>query len=522
MARHDKARLVLELRAKGMSVREIAKTRGISHHTIKEIVDRAAEKGVAWDAVRLLGDDEVVGLLFPEETAKAAEAAVARPDYDEVHEELKKTGVTLKPPWREYADDRAASGEPSVSYATFTRGYSDYVASRNVTSHLGHKPGQAMEVDWSGPTMRVVDPVTGEVSTAHLFVAVLPYSQHAYVEAVPDMRERSWLECHARAYEFFGGVAVRLVCDNLKTGVTRHPRRGEIVLNAAYESLARHYVCAIMPTGVRKPKQKPSVEGGVGKIATAVIARLRGREFASFAEPDAAIRERLDEYDARPFQKREGSRREVFETVERPALAPLPKAPYEVCEWAYGRKVAPDFHVAYKTNRHSVPYALVGKLADVKATDPTVEACDRATGARVATHPRLKGYVRYGCSTDPSHMPPEFAHVEWDDARMRRWAASIGPSCAAVVDRVFDDVQIKEQAHDPVLAVLNLSKRYGADRLEAACPYALGRSDHLRCRFLRGALASGVADRGAAGAGAPAVEEGGYVRGAGYYAGGAR
>lgn len=133
MAKHDKAKLVLELKAKGMSVREIAKTRGISHHTIKEIVDRAAEKGVAWDAVRLLGDDEVVGLLFPEETAKAAEAAVARPDYDEVHEELKKTGVTLKPLWREYADDRAASGEPSVSYATFTRGI-------RITSHPGTSP----------------------------------------------------------------------------------------------------------------------------------------------------------------------------------------------------------------------------------------------------------------------------------------------------------------------------------------------------------------------------------------------
>lgn len=516
MAKHDKAKLIIELDARKMSRREIARTRHISAHTVKEVLDRASEKGVAWDDVSLMGDEEIAALLFPEE--KAAEEAVARPDYDYVHEELRKVGVTLKLLWEEYRDECARAEKVAVSYVTFTRGYADYAVSKNVTNHLRHKPGQAMEVDWSGSTMRLVDPVTGEVSKVRLFVAVLPYSQYTYVEATLDMKQNTWLLCHVNAYEFFGGVAVRLVCDNLKTGVVSHPKEGEVVLNEAYESLGRHYVCAIMPTGVAKPKQKASVEGGVGKIATAVIARLRDREFASLGELNAAIRERLVEYNAAPFQKREGSRRLVFEEVERPMLAPLPAAPFEVCDWVYGRKVNLDFHVVHNTNRYSAPYKLVGKKVDLKVTEKTVEVY--RGGERVATHPRIPDCVRYKPQTDPSHMPPEFAKLEWDDGRMRRWAASIGPSTLAVVERVFCDVQIKEQAYNPVMAILNLSKQYGEAELEDACGYSLERAAHPRCKFIRSVLASGAA--GNAGTQTPPADRGGYVRGASYYAGGAR
>lgn len=516
MAKHRNAKLIIELSAKNMSRREIARTRHISTHTIKEVLDRASEKGVGWGDVSLLGDDEIAAMLFPEE--REAEEAVARPDYGYVHSELRKVGVNLKLLWEEYRDECAESGKASVSYVTFTRGYADYAVSKNVTNHLNHKPGQAMEVDWSGSTMRLVDPVTGEVSKVRLFVAVLPYSQYTYVEATLDMRQNTWLLCHVRAYEFFGGVAVRLICDNLKTGVTKHPKEGEVVLNEAYEALGRHYVCAIMPTGVAKPKQKASVEGGVGKIATAVIAKLRDRQFATLGELNAAIMERLDEYNARPFQKREGSRKLVFEEVERPMLAPLPATPFEVCDWVYGRKVNLNFHVVYGTNRYSAPYRLVGKKVDLKVTESTVEIYHG--GERVATHPRIPDFARYKLQTDRSHMPPEFADLEWDDDRMRRWASSIGPSALAVVERVFCDVQIKEQAYNPVMAILNLSKHYGDAELEAACSYSLEKTAHPRCRFIRSVLASAAA--GPSGSETRPADRGGYVRGASYYAGGAR
>ena len=125
---------------------------------------------------------------------------------------------------------------------------------------------------------------------------------------------------------------MRTVCDNLKTGVKKHPREGEVELNEAYEALGRHYMTAIMPTQVRKPKQKASVEGAVGNIATAIVARLRNEGFATLAELNAAIRVQLDAFNERPFQKRDGSRKEVFEEVESAFLAPLPQVPFEVSE----------------------------------------------------------------------------------------------------------------------------------------------------------------------------------------------
>lgn len=277
----------------------------------------------------------------------------------------------------------------------------------------------------------------------------------------------------------------------------------------AYEALGVHHVTAIMPTGMRKPKQRASAEGTCGKTATAIVARLRNRVFRALAEPDAAIREVLDAAPF-PFQKREGSRTEVSGEAGRAFLAPLPKVPFEACEWACGRKVAPNLHVSYERNYYSVPYVHVGAKADLRAGDSAVEVW--VAGERVATHARLGPYERWLCRTDPAHMPSEFVHAEWDDARILRWAREIGPDTHAVVPRIFVDVQIREQGHDPALAVPDLSERYGEAPLEAACGYALERSEHPRCRLVRSALASGAAGDGGG-------DEGGYVRGAGYYGG---
>lgn len=229
---------MLELADRGMSQSETCRTRHMSKHAVREVLDAARERGVDWARARPMSDDEVWALLLPERAE--AERAIAQPDWDHVHRELGRVGVTLKLLWQEYRDD-AGPGAVTIGHSTFARGYSDYAQRRRVTDHLEHKPGQAMGVGWSGSTVRPADPGTGEVSKAYLFVAVLPYSQHAYVGATPDMRERAWLECHVHAYDHFGSAAVRIVCDNLKAGVVRHPRDGEAVLDDACEGPGRHY-----------------------------------------------------------------------------------------------------------------------------------------------------------------------------------------------------------------------------------------------------------------------------------------
>ena len=510
MAKKINAKLVIELLGKGMSGREIARTRHIAPQSVKKVKDAAEEKGVTWEDVERMDEREVYDLLFPEHVGE--ESACLQPDYDYVHKELQRDGVTLLILYAELRDRAAQEGLACKSYTTFTRGYADYVAAKRVTNHLEHKPGQVMEVDWNGTTMRLFREATGEVATAYLFVACLPYSQYSYVEATLDMKQNTWLMCHVHAWEFFGGVAVRTVCDNLKTGVVKHPRDGEIVLNEAYEALGRHYMTAIMPTGVRKPKQKASVEGACGKVASAIVARLRNERFEALDELNAAIREKLDEFNAAPFQKREGSRKLVFEEVESAFLEPLPALPFEICSWVYGRAVNLDFHVVFEKNRYSVPHALVGKKVDLKVTDSMVEVYSGAE--RVASHPRFPSFVQYRYSTDKSHMPPQFVKPEWDDKRILRWAKEIGPATHAVVARIFDEAHVKEQAYNPALAVLNLTKRYAERDLEDACEYALAKTARPRCKFIKTVLASNAAKRAEGDAGEP---RGGYIRGEGYY-----
>lgn len=511
MAKKIDAKLVLELLGKGMTGREIQKTRHIAQQSVKKVREAAEDRGVAWADVEHMEGDEVYDLLFPDQAQ--AKAATAKVDVDYVHSELQKAGVTLKLLHEEYCDQARSDNLAAKSYTSFCRDYSEYVVARNVTNHLEHKPGQVMEVDWNGATMRLENPATLERTKAYLFVACLPYSQYSYVEATLDMRQNTWLKCHVNAYEFFGGVPVRTVCDNLKTGVIKHPREGEIILNGAYEALGRHFVTAIMPTGVRKPKQKASVEGTCGKVATAIVARLRNESFATLADLNAAVRVKLDEFNSAPFQKRDGSRKLVFDEVESGFLAPLPDVPFEICTWVYGRTVNLNFHVVFEKNSYSVPHELVGKKVDLKVTDTMVEAYLGAK--RVASHPRLPSFVQYRYQTDPSHMPPEFCKSEWDDGRILRWAREIGPNTLAVVQRMFDSAQIKEQAYNPALAVLNLTKRYAERDLEEACEYALAKVAHPRCKFIKSVLASKAAasmeDKGEESAG-------GYIRGAGYYA----
>ena len=510
MAKKINAKLVLELLGKGMSGREISRTRHIAPQSVRKVRDAAEEKGVSWSDVERMDEREVYDLLFPQQAE--AESACMRPDYDYVHKELQRDGVTLLILYAELRDQAAEKGLACKSYGTFCRGYKEYVVAKNVTNHLEHKPGQVMEVDWNGTAMELFCEATGEVATAYLFVACLPYSQYSYVEATLDMKQNTWLMCHVHAWEFFGGVAVRTRCDNLKVGVIKHPRDGEIVLNEAYEALGRHYMTAIMPTGVRKPKQKASVEGTCGKVATAIVARLRNERFETIDQLNAAIREKLEEFNAAPFQKREGSRKLVFEEVESAFLEPLPALPFEVCSWVYGRAVNLDFHVVFEKNRYSAPHALVGKKVDLKVTDSMVEVFH--DGERVASHPRFPSFVQYRYSTDESHMPPQFAHAEWDDKRILRWAKEIGPNAHAVVMRIFDEVQVKEQAYNPALAVLNLTKTYSERDLEDACEYALAKTARPRCKFIKTVLASNAARHADRGDGEP---RGGYIRGEGYY-----
>lgn len=515
MARKISIKLILWEKARHMSQNAIASTHHIAKKSIVDVLRIAKEQGITYADVADMTDDEIYRRFYPDKFAN--EVIYVQPDYDYVHKELKRVGVTLKLLWQEYQTASQAAGKLAFGYTKFCSGYDGFVTNRELTNHLEHKPGETCEVDWSGKIMRIVDRTTGEATKVFLFVATLPYSQYAYVEPCLDCKQLSWLRCHAHMYSFFGGVPRRTVCDNLKTGVISHPRTGEVVLNEEYAALAEHYVTAILPAAVRKPKQKASVEGTVGKIATAIIARLRNETFFDLAGLKKAVREALDAFNKEPFQKRPGSRYDSW-LEEKKFLEPLPAIPYEVVQWLYDRKVYPNCHVSVFKNYYSVPYAYVGRKVDIKLLEATLEIY--CQGQCISRHRRFPDYIRYHYDTRREDMPAYFNQPEMNGERMCRWADRIGRNTRKVVDRIFESVQIEEQAYNSVLSVLKLEKAYSREALEAACQQALERVHSPRYRNLKAILAQSVRP-GAAQLPTDTPDVGkGLLRGANYYGGG--
>jgi hypothetical protein len=263
------------------------------------------------------------------------------------------------------------------------------------------------------------------------------------------------------------------------------------------------------------------VEGAVGKIATAVIARLRNDVFHSMDELRGAVAKALEDYNRAPFQKREGSRLEVFQQEESAFLRPLPAIPYEIATWKYHRAVYLDCHVVLDKNHYSCPYQYAGKKVDLRITDSLVEI--HYKDERIATHHRFPEYLSNQWATVPEHMPDQFQHMEWDDQRIRRWAKTVGTSTCEVVDRIFAGVRIKEQGYNSCLAVLRLSKKYTPSRLEAACSLALTRFHSPRYRHLATILSAeedvSFQQQKAQEQREAEQAEQGYLRGAAYYGG---
>lgn len=516
MARKIPVKLIMHYRDQGFSRSMIAKTQKVSRGSVREVFNRAEQLSLSYEDVKDKSEMESYRIFFPERYQ--SEILYKLPDYEAVHTELQKVGVTLKLLWQEYVDGCQTAQTIPVGYTKFCQDYQKYTDQYRLTNHLKHKPGVTAQVDWSGATMQLVDIQTGEIIPVYLFVGVLPYSQFAYVEPTLDMKSDTWLKCHVNLFDFYGGTSVRLICDNLKTGVIKHPKEGDIILNEQYESLASHYVMAVMPAQVRKPKQKAAVEGVVGDIATAVIATLRHEIFTSLSDLKLAVREKLDQYNAAPFQKREGSRLLIFQTVERVKLRPLPLIPYEIAHWVYGRKVKLDCHITFEKNNYSCPYQYVRKAVDLKVSDTLLEIYHQHE--RIATHTRFPSYMEYAYATQPEHLPDQFKQPEWNAERMLSWAEKIGPHVVKVIQRVFERVQIKEQGYQSCLSVLNLTKKYSDVDLDKACQIALERVHSPRYRQLNAILTNpvykGFFNQNGKQKDAETI---GYIRGSEYYGG---
>lgn len=486
MAKPIQVKLILERRQAGDSMQAIASTHHIAKQSVSDVCKVADSLQITYDKVRDKPEHEVYGLLFPGK--QVANDIYEHPDYEYVQKELAKPGVTLRLLHEEYLRHCNASGAVAVGKTKFYDDYARFCNQSGFSNRIIHKPGVRTEVDWSGLRMHYLDRTTGITVEVPLFVATLPFSQYSYVEACRDMKQSTWNECHIHMWEYFGGSTVRLVCDNLKTGVVKHPREGDIVLNEEYENLASHYGCAILPTGVKKPKHKASVEGSVGTIETAIIAALRNEKFHSLPQVQAAVRAKLEEFNNKPFEEREGSRSEVFFAEEKPKLTPLPTVRYEPFTWFRNRKVQLNSHVMFERNYYSCPYKYIAQQVDVKVMSSHVAIYKGDVLLRL--HQRFPANTKNHYSTYEQDMPQEKLFQEWNEDRILRWANSIGPNAFVVVSRILEPLAIKEQGYNPALSVLRLSNKFGNPRLEDACELALSRVHSPRWKHIDSILSS--------------------------------
>ena len=410
-----------------------------------------------------MDDKWIEDFLFPE---KSLEASGRQPlNFDYIHKELAKPNVTLSLLHHEYEAESRANNKIPYSYRSFIRHYSEYAQKHKATLRIRRKPGEILEVDWAGTTAFIIDRDTGEKVKAYIFVATLPCSQLSYAEAFLSMNLQSWISAHIHAYEFFGGVTQIVVSDNLKTGVTKHTSR-ELVLNPTYKEMANHYDTIIMPARVRSPKDKASVEGSVGAISTWIIAALRNTHCFSIDELNDELRKKLEEFNHRPFTRKEGSRYSAYEEEEKFALSPLPDMPYKISEWKTA-KVRPDYHISVESMFYSVPYEYISRQVDVKISEDMIVVYFNHMW--LTSHKRL--YGRFGqISTVREHMPDN--HKLFVDQTLEvaiEWAESIGSSTLSTVKYLLDSYQSEKQALQSIFSLKKLEHRYSKYEIERAC-----------------------------------------------------
>jgi transposase len=438
---------VLRLK-EGLRLSDAAVSRSvrIARSTVKEYLDRAAAAGLSWEAAAALNEEELDRRLFAAADTRLPDRPL--PDWEAVEKELRGRGVTLRLLWLEYLG-RHPEG---YRYTQFCGHFHAWQRrSRPPTMRRQHRAGEALEVDWAGMTLSIID--NGVVRQSQVFVACLPCSDLTYAEASWTQGHEDWLGAHVRAFAYIGGCPKKLIPDNTKTAVT-DANYWDPVLNRSYHALGRHYNVAIVPARVRRPRDKPTAENAVRLVEMWVLAPLRHRQFFSLAEANVALAEKIEEWNNRPFAPpREGSRRSLFEAIERDKLQPLPTAPFVVGRWLVAR-VNIDYHVAVDGHFYSVPYRLVHQRLDVFLTATTVAIFHH--GERVASHPRSAAKAYH--TTAREHMPPTHQAIATRTPdKLRVEAAALGPAIGTYVERLLGAREHAEQGVRACLGVLRLA-----------------------------------------------------------------
>jgi len=454
--------LRLALSSEKISARDIGRSLRISHPTVKKYVQAINEAGLDWDKIQQM-DDEQLKVVLKSSAGRRIDIERPLPDFEWIHQELKKQSVTMYLLWQEYKQVNPTGYE----YSQFRKYYYKYVRKIDVTLRQRHKFGESMFVDYAGQTVPIYDRITSAIAQAQIFVAVLGGSNYTYAEGTADQSLASWTGSHVRSFEYFGGVPERVVPDNLKAGVSKACRY-EPDINPTFREMGAYYQTVIMPARVRHPQDKAKVESGVLVVERWILASLRNRKFFSLGELNEAIRELLVILNQRKFKKMEGSRESVFLAYEKQALKALPARAWEYAEWKKAT-VNMDYHIELEKYYYSVPYIYAHQVVYARYTGQTVEIFH--DNKRVASHTR-SSEQRY--TTTHEHMPKNHQeHVGVTASKLIEQAKCIGVKTGELVEYILHDRKYPPQGYRSCIGIIRLAKNYSPSRLESACARAL-------------------------------------------------
>jgi transposase len=491
---------VLRLKfAGGLSLERTAASLDISKGAVAKYVSLAQAAGLDWAMIQDMDEVELEARLRPSSVGPWVER-----DFASMHRELGRKGLTLMLLWQEY--QASYPGQRTYRYSQYCERYRQWAKRLKRSMRQVHRAGEKLFVDFAGPTLALTDG-----SRAHVFVAALGASSYTFACATAGQKTEHWVDAMTRALTFIGGVPQMIVPDNPRAVIAQADRYEPRAVDSVLD-FARHYATSVLPARPHTPQDKARVESAVQVVERWILARLRHCDLDTVAQADRAIAALLGNLNDRPFQKLPGSRTSAFQELDAPALAPLPTTPYEIAAFKTVR-VNVDYHVEIARHRYSVPHALVGQALDARITAHAVELLHR--GRRVAVHARSQQAAGY--TTLEAHMPAAHrAHLQWTPQRLIDWGLAVGPGTGDFVKELLSRYKHPEHGYRACLGLLSLDRRYGRERLEAACTLALTLGAY-QYRHVRDILAAGrdrVPIEPAASWTSPTHE---YLRGPAYY-----
>jgi transposase len=466
---------ILTLHLEGYSNRKIGSVLGISRNTVNTYMQLFAGSGYSFQELLNLDTPALSELFSPHTTLDPIRHNALMLYFEGVNKAQNHPGFTFLYHYQQYVE---LAAEP-YGYTQFLEHYRRKYPKEKGSMKLQHIAGEEMFIDFAGKKLQIINKQTGEIVPVEVFVAILPCSQYTYVQACVSQKREEMISCCTGALRFYGGSPKAIVSDNLKSAVNRSSKY-EADVNRSFKDFARHYNCVINPTRSYSPQDKALVENAVHLVYQRIYYPLREMTFFTLEDLNKQIALLLERYNNLLFKRKESSRIELFQSIERAYLKELPDDTYEMKDYKRA-KVQKMGYTYFSPDKcyYSVPYRYIGKETMIHYTGSRVEIF--YNHERIALHQRNLNKGSYITNTDHLSSTHKF-YSDWSPEFFRKKALPHGEYVLACIETILGSQDYPEISYKRSLGIIQLSRSYGSERLNNACKRAL---DTDSCSYLR-------------------------------------